>query len=277
MKTNTKIIIYDNSCPLCAAYTNAFIKTGLIDKDGRKDFSTIDPALLNRIDQKRCSNEIPVIDTSTSQVWYGIDALLEILHQKYPFIKKIGSKAPVKWMLEKVYKLISYNRRVIVAAASKPGNFDCTPDFNSTYRLLFMLIFLAFNTAMLQPLYYYVFPDSFISSSTIVQLQGAHFGLVAINITIAWALHKKEGLEYLGQVNMLAFIAILLLIPLLLLNRYGVVTGENFNNSYLGLITLFMVKEYYRRMKFAGIIQQHLPVVYINTGSIVAFIVYLVF
>jgi hypothetical protein len=37
------------------------------------------------------------LDTSTNKVVYGIDALLEILDQRIPFIKATGNLVPLKW------------------------------------------------------------------------------------------------------------------------------------------------------------------------------------
>jgi predicted DCC family thiol-disulfide oxidoreductase YuxK len=273
---NTKIIIYDDSCPLCSAYTSTFVKTGLIDKDSRKNFSTITPELLQQIDIKRAVNEIPVIDTATKQVWYGIDALLEILQQKIPFAKPIGNIRAIKWLLQKLYKFISYNRRVIVAAKTTPGYFDCPPDFNIRYRFTFMAIFLAVNTSLLFLLQQYVLAASIFSSTGTLQLQLAHASLVFINILIASQLNKKDGFEYLGQINMLALIVMLLTVPLILLNRYATVHNSQLNSFYLGIITLFAVQEYTRRMKFIGFVQSHPGIIFANVISAAAFTIYLI-
>jgi len=146
MNKHSKIIIYDDSCPLCAAYSNAFIQTGLIKKENRKNFSNIEPKWMAMVDMKRSANEIPVIDTTTHHVWYGIDALLEILDQKIPFVKVVCNIPPIKWLLYKLYRFISYNRRVIVASKQTSGNYDCTPDFSIRYRLVFMVACLIFTT-----------------------------------------------------------------------------------------------------------------------------------
>jgi len=96
MKTSSKIIIYDDGCPLCAAYTFAFVAAGILNGQGRKNFSNIDTATFELIDKAKCNNEIPLVDTDTKQVWYGIDALLELLDSKIPFIKFVGNIKPVK-------------------------------------------------------------------------------------------------------------------------------------------------------------------------------------
>jgi len=273
---NTKIIIYDDSCPLCSAYTNAFIQTGLIDKDGRKNFSTVSADLVEKIDLKRAVNEIPVIDTVTSQVWYGIDALLEILQQKIPFIKPIGNIKPVKWLLLKLYKFISYNRRVIVAGNNKAGSFDCTPDFNTRYRITFLAVFLLVNTFLLFPLHEYVLRNSIFQQTTVYQLQAAHAAIVLLNVLIALRLGFKEGIEYLGQINMLALMILLLTIPLIAINKYTSFSQITANSFALGILTFFALQEYKRRMNFIGFQKKNPGVILLNIVAILVFFIYLI-
>lgn len=272
---NSKIIIYDDNCPLCSAYTNAFVKTGMIDKAGRKDFSSIEPTLIEKIDMKRSINEIPLLDTETNEVWYGIDALLEILQQKIPGIKKAGNIKPVKWLLQKLYKFISYNRRVIVAAKKQTTGFDCTPDFNTRYRFMFMAVFLIFNTLMLFPLQYYVLGKS-IFNSNITSLQVAHAIFVFINITIGLLLKRIDRYEYLGQINMIAVMAILFCVPLIIINRYVDLADGLFNTYYLGMLTLFVVYEYFRRMGYIGFNRKHKGIMLVNITCLAFFITYLI-
>ncbi|MFT3908912.1 MAG: DCC1-like thiol-disulfide oxidoreductase family protein [Ferruginibacter sp.] len=273
---NNKIIIYDDSCPLCAVYTKGFVSAGMIKKENRKNFTSIDPALLSMLDTKRCQNEIPVIDNDTNQVFYGIDAITEILQTKIPFVKKIVQLPFVKWPLTKLYKLVSYNRRVIVAGKAAPGNFDCTPDFNYRYRLVFMSIFLVFNTAILFPIHHYILENSF-SSISVKQLMLAHFLLVALNMTIACFLNRKTAFEYLGQVNMLALTTILVTLPLMFLNKFHLIQHAAINNFYLFMLSFFVFREYKRRMHFAGIIRSY-PVIYrLNILTLCSFIILLLY
>ena len=274
---NSKIIIYDDNCPMCSAYTNAFVKTGLIDKEGRKNFSTITPELLAKIDFKKSMNEIPVIDTASGKVWYGIDALLEILQQKIPIAKKVGNIPLFKCGLTKFYKLISYNRRVIVASKRKNGNIDCTPDFNIPYRFAFITIFLLFNTMMLFPLQQFVLSKSIFDNISIQQLQTAHALLVSLNIFIAIQLNKRDGFEYLGQINMLALLVILLTIPLIVTNKYFGSHFSSFNNFYLGAVAVFTVQEYFRRMKFIDFLRMYPTIILVNSISMTAWMLYLIF
>ena len=276
MKGSSKIIIYDDGCPLCAAYTSAFVVTGLINERGRKTFSNIDASIFQWIDKDKCHNEIPLIDPETKEVWYGVDAILELLSTKTPFIKSIGNSIPVKYCLQKMYKFISYNRKVIVATSAKNG-YDCSPDFNVRYRLYFLAFFLCFNTWMLEPLFETVFSNSIIKNSSLSQLHWAHFILVSCNITVAASLGLKKGLEYAGQVNMLALTCVLLLVPLHIVNINSNFVFAGMNNFYLGLVCLLAIKEYIRRMKYVSVIPLNPGIVCINIISILFFIFYLLY
>ncbi len=275
MKPNYKTLIYDDDCPLCSAYTQAFVKTGMLQKEGRKSFREVDDATFALVDKNRCHNEIPLIDKETKQVWYGIDALLEILGNKVPLIKIVGNIKPVKWALQKFYKFISYNRKVIVAKKTGAG-YDCSPDFNTHYRVIFLFIFLLFNSLMLSPLYYDIFTRSFIRNSSLFELQAAHLSFVAVNITCAMLLKKNKAFEYLGQVNMLALITVLLIVPLLFINRLFPMAGSWFTNSYLVVITIFIGRQYIHRMGYAGIIRHNRWLVVTNILSLIIFLTYLI-
>lgn len=253
-----KTLIYDNECPLCAAYTGVFVKTGLLEKEGRKNFNEVNASLLYKVDKERMHNEIPLIENETGKVWYGIDALLEVLGSKMPLIKKIGHLQPVKWFLQKLYKLVSYNRKVIVAVPAK--GYDCSPAFNSKYRVIFLLLGLILNSCIFTMSLSLANKTIFPTSSE-QQLQLAHYVLVTINISLAIILGKNKGLEYLGQVNMLAMLSMLLTVPLIGLQSFLPVT---ILCAAFGFIAGFIAKEYVRRMKYARILDQHKAIVVIN-------------
>jgi hypothetical protein len=268
-----KILIYDDHCPLCTWYSGLFIKYGFLNEDGRKPFSNLEPVYFNRIDPNKSRNEIPLLDIASGKVEYGIDSLLTILGQKFPLIKKTGNIKPVKWFLLKFYKLVSYNRKVIVAKKCGPGLIDCAPDFNYFYRIIFMIVFLLFNTIMLYFLYNFVFAKLDFFAASNYKLQAAHFSLAFINCALAMTLSTQKRIEYLGQVNMLAVIAILLLSPLLLLQY--LVLNTLFITIYLIVVALVVIKEYIRRMQYADVLLNNKWIVSLNLVSIGGFLLLL--
>lgn len=137
--TAQKVILYDDNCPLCCWYTGAFVKTGLLPHDGRQAFTDIDPqTLAHSLDIERSKDEIPLLDTQGGRTLYGIDSLLYILGQRWPWMEKVARWVPIDWFLRRLYKFISYNRRVIVASETPAGSFDCSPQFNTPYRYMYL-------------------------------------------------------------------------------------------------------------------------------------------
>ena len=274
MKPTNKIIIYDDSCPMCSVYTKAFVRTGFITQEGRKSFSNIDAEILEQIDNYKCRNKIPLIDTSNNSVKYGIDALLEILNEKIPLIKTIGTFKPVNRFLKKLYNLISLNRRVITASKLNSNGFDCTPDFNLKYRLLFLFLGLSFNTIMLIPEFSNVLSKSAFNNTSPAKLQSAHFALVLVNVALALKISGRKAIEFLGQINVLALLTTLLLLPLCLFNSLFNIPAT-INDVLLLILFLFILTEYKRRMKFAGILTNKI-IVTVNLISTILFLSYLI-
>ncbi|MEL6970938.1 MAG: DCC1-like thiol-disulfide oxidoreductase family protein [Bacteroidota bacterium] len=140
MTTTQKIILYDDNCPLCCWYTGAFVKTGLLTQEGRQAFGEINTdQIANQLDLERSKDEIPLLDAQGGATLYGIDSLLYILGQRWPWMVKVARWAPIDWFLRSLYKFISYNRRVIVASQTPEGSFDCSPQFNLFYRYLYLI------------------------------------------------------------------------------------------------------------------------------------------
>lgn len=275
MKNADKIIIYDDSCPMCNWYTGAFVKTGLLQKNGRQAFTNIDPQLLQLIDINTCRNEIPLINTANKTVLYGTDALIDVVGSKFPFIKTVGTIPFLRRLLKVLYKLISYNRRTIVAPTIANKGFDCTPDFNVKYRFAFILIGFLATIAFLFPLQKNVFALSILKRATILQIQIAFLLFITSSIAITAFLKKQMAIEFVGQINMLAIIGMLLSLPLILLNKIGIMP-QMLNNIGLLAICLVILKEYFRRMKFANLLSTHKSLVAVQLVSISLIIIYLI-
>lgn len=269
-----RILVYDDNCPLCSWYSSLFVRFGLLPPDGRKAFSTLDASLLDQLDFDRSRNEIPLIDVATGRVYYGIDALVEILGQRCPIIRWSGRVDAIKWFLRKLYKLISFNRKVIVAQKCGPGLIDCAPDMNYPYRLLFMSLFLSFNSLMLLPIHASILSSFPTFRLNTIQLQAAHFGLVGVNVVLALFMPKLKSIEYLGQVNMIALITVLLMIPLmLLLNLFEL--PATLVAIYLILAGLVAIKEYLRRMEYVGVLQKNHWITSLNLACMTGFVLFL--
>ncbi len=271
MKKASRILVYDDNCPLCNWYTSLFVRYHLLEADERKAFSSLDKELLDKIGFEKSRNEIPLLDPITGKVKYGIDALLDILGGRYPVIRRIGYFPGVNWFLRKLYKLISYNRKVIVAKKCNSGAIDCAPDLNYRYRYLFLFLGLLFNSLMLLPVYDHILKEIPGFTLSLMEVQFAHFGLVGINVMLSFSFNKEKRIEYLGQVNMLALICILLQLPLigvLQIIKLPFLSIE----IYLGIATLIIIREYLFRMTYAGILPRNLWVAALNLCGMFGYI-----
>ena len=137
---SSKVILYDDNCPLCCWYTNAFVQAGLLPEDGRQPFAKLqaNDYPQQQLNLERSKDEIPLLDTAGGPTLYGIDSLLYILDQRWPRLTNIARWVPVNWFIRRLYKLVSYNRRIIVAGETPAGSFDCSPHFNFFYRYLYL-------------------------------------------------------------------------------------------------------------------------------------------
>jgi predicted DCC family thiol-disulfide oxidoreductase YuxK len=133
-----KVIIYDDVCPLCKAYTEGFVRLGWLPVDNRIGFSEAPASILNKIDMDRARHEIPLFDTETGETLYGKEALFYILGEEMPIFKPLFRLAFFKAIVFCLYQIITYNRRIIAGSKKPDKGFDCAPDFNAFYRWLYI-------------------------------------------------------------------------------------------------------------------------------------------
>ena len=133
-----KVIIYDDVCPLCKAYTEGFVNLGWLLPENRIGFSTASADLLAQIDIERARHEIPLFDTETGETLYGKEALFHILGAEFPVFKPLFRFTPFRGLIYVLYQIITYNRRIIVGTKTPKEGYDCAPDFNAFYRWVYI-------------------------------------------------------------------------------------------------------------------------------------------
>ncbi len=242
MNAYNKAIIYDDSCPLCVWYTNQFVRFGLLQEGNRISFAELEgKALATQLDMHKSKHEIPLVDLSGGNTIYGLDSLLDILAQKLPVLPRLINISPVRAFFTALYKLISYNRRVIVAAPKSCHTFDCTPDFNAHYRRIYIAI-----TTLVAILLWGMYSQFFLKS---IFLFFSIAGLVLLPFSFFLTIENQETrLAYFGQVATTCLIGGLLLLPTPLLSLWiEVPLGLCLING--GLSSAMMWKEWRRRKK----------------------------
>jgi len=137
--------LYDDACPMCQGYTSAFKRLKLSD---RQAFSQIDLAKLPALDLDRGRHEIPMLDTETGEMRYGLDAMTTAIGEGLPLLKPIVRNRYLLKVLKPLYWLITYNRRVIAGTKAPEQGFDCAPDFHAGWRWAYVVLALAATVAL---------------------------------------------------------------------------------------------------------------------------------
>lgn len=217
METVRKIIVYDNNCPMCQAYTKGFVKWGVLPAQNRIAFCELNPQQAGRyLDVRRSRHEIPLIDLAGGETLYGVDAMTYLIGRKIPFIGVMMRNAAVHTFFKNLYSFISYNRRVITATAPATSGLDCTPDFHLKHRLAFIAFTVVVSSLVLWRFGIsagYYFPQA----SQMLPFAGGLPGL-ALLLAVAFAGNRnvfgnRNSIERAGQLAVVMLIGALLLLP----------------------------------------------------------------
>lgn len=238
-------LLYDEECPMCNLYTVGFIKASMLDNQGRKPFVNITTEEAKYIDIQRAKNEIALVDTQNKRVYYGIESLLKVIGNSFPWMEKIGNWKPINYFLKKLYKFISYNRKVILPSRTKVSDqITCIPDFNTKYRS-FYIAFATIFTALV--LFQYAELIVFLPKATFVREILLAVGQIGFQYVFIQKLDKQKQLNYIGNLVTVSIIGSLLLLPILILSSY---LNLNYHIiiGWFGITVNFVIYEHYRRI-----------------------------
>jgi predicted DCC family thiol-disulfide oxidoreductase YuxK len=245
MKTlNNHVILFDNECPMCYAYTKAFVKTGMLPEDGREAYQQMPENICPLVDRQRAANEIALVNTENGEVTYGIQSLFKIIAHAMPFFKPLFLFGPFIYLMRKFYAFISYNRKVIIPVAVKENTIQ--PTFKIQYRIAYLL-FTWLLTAYVLTAYAHVLTD-FVPLGSLYREYFICGGQIFFQGIII-AFYKKEKLwDYLGNMMTISFAGALLLLPGLVLAKYFSIHPLFFILYFL-MVAGLMFLEHLRRSK----------------------------
>lgn len=236
-------LIYDKDCPLCRAYSHAFVQTGMLGANGKMAYSELESCAF--VDMDRAANEIALVDFSNRTTIYGIDSLLRVIGNSFPVVEKIGKIPPIHYALIRFYRLISYNRKVIMPNPKQQsaGN-ACVPDFNLTYRIFYMILATLVSALLLQS-YWKLLPAAgfagFWPEIAIVAGQVLFQTLFIANKD--W----RTVVNYAGNLLTISLFGALLLIPMLIASHYFQIHAFT-AATYMMLVICIMFIEHFRRV-----------------------------
>lgn len=239
------VILYDNECPMCDLYTNAFVKTHMLDKDGRVAFTDANEIIsFNGVDRSKACDEIALVNVKTGGVLYGVDSLMKILENRFPFFKHLFKLRLFRAIVRKFYAFISFNRKVIIPGKDITNINACRPNFNLRYRVLYIVLtwlltsfVLAKFAAALVPL---IPPTNFYREFAICG------GQIVFQAMVIAIVDRKKTWEYLGNMMTISFAGALLLLIALAFETFLVPIASA--GIFAAVVSLMFV-EHIRRVK----------------------------
>jgi hypothetical protein len=164
--------------------------------------------LVDQIDFEIGRDEIPLVDLEGGKTIYGVDSMVHLLARKLPWLPAVVAFPPINWAVRHLYKLVSYNRRIMAPSAKQVIKYDCTPHFNWTYRLLYLALTFAVGISLITN-----YALQFLAPTV-------QFGLLFL---LLFLLHQTcvftkttTKMEYLGQLGTVLILTAFCLAPALL-------------------------------------------------------------
>jgi len=250
MKTlNHHVLIFDQDCPLCKAYTGIFIKTGMLDAYGRQAYGQMNEATCLIIDKDKARNEIALVNTKTGHVIYGIDSLFRIISHAFPVFAPLFRLNAFRWLMKKLYAFISYNRKVIIPGKTSTGS--CIPAFNLKYRWAYIVFTWMLTSLVLTR--YSVLLEGVMPASKFSREFFICGGQVLFQSLTLFLIAKDRIVTYLGNMMTISFAGALLLLLIMGTGKLFNVYDPLFYAAAFMAVAGLMLLEHFRRMKLLGI------------------------
>lgn len=253
MKTlQDNVLLYDAECPMCQLYSHGFIRAGMLDKNGRADFSKSSHEFSHLIDVDRARNEIALVNVKNGTVKYGIHSLFDIIEHSFPVFRKLFAFAPFQWAVKRLYSFISFNRRVIICGNNPESPTACNPDFSLTYRIAYLVFSVLVSCSILKhfsPLLgaYWPIPHGWLAELWLVSGQLVFQAIAFIVLSSNRSLEKL--LNYLANVMTVSLMGSLMLLPALFIHSIFSFVSVYLYLAWFGLVVAVMFFEHKRRVK----------------------------
>jgi len=251
MKTlKNHLILFDAECPMCRAYTEAFVRSGMLGKDGRAAYQREMETVCPVIDRQRAVNEIALVNTQSGEVSYGVESLFKVIGNACPVVGPIFRFRPFAWLMSKVYAFISYNRRVIVPAGKTEHAYAYQPSFKLHYRIAYLL-FTWLGTGCILTAYTHLL-TGFIPAGGAWREYFVCGGQIIFQGAVISTLARDKMWNYLGNMMTISFGGSLLLLLMIGLAHWVKLPPVVFPLYFLGVAGL-MFLEHIRRTALMGL------------------------
>ncbi len=250
MIKNKKLLI-DADCPMCRLYGKGFEKMQLIDSDTVTPYQNAAKEYCWSVNLDRAKSEIAFIDTHTNETVYGVDAFIEIIADKSEWLSRFLNFAPIHFMLKKLYRFISFNRKVIAYSSTPTEGLSCEPSVHKGYRWAYVITTAIFTGFILSIFGAKLSAALGIGYSPFLEYVIC-FGQIAWQGLAVRTTYNGKTLEYLGNMSSVSFLGALLIIPVILISNLFSFGGPYLIISF-GIVVLIMLQSHLFRCERLGI------------------------
>jgi predicted DCC family thiol-disulfide oxidoreductase YuxK len=253
MKTlKDHVILYDAVCPMCNLYTKGFIKSGMLDQNGRLPYQEMPDNFACTVDRERYVNEIALVHVPTGKVYYGIESLLQIIGHSFPLLMPLFRNKTFILITDKLYKFISFNRRVIALNKKDEAcSASMDPGFHRGYRIAY-LIFTWLATA-------FILHQYSLRMTAILPAGNFFREFVVCGGQFLWQgaaiyfVHPNRSWDYLGNMMTISFAGGLLLSVVMMLGKFFHFQNPVLFAAFFGVVVCGMLLEHIRRSRLLGL------------------------
>jgi hypothetical protein len=253
MKTlKDHVILYDAVCPMCNLYTKGFVKSGMLDENGRLPYQQMPDRISCLVDQNRFTTEIALVDTASGNVSYGVESLVKIITHSFPILRPVLQNKISLKILDIAYKFISFNRRVI-APSKKDEVFSLAldPAFHRGFRIGYLCF-----TWLLSAFILYKYSSHL---PAILPRSNFYREFLVCGGQLVWqffAVHlirKESAWDYLGNMMTISFGGSLLLGLVMVMSLWLPWGHAALYAGLFGLVVFLMLLEHIRRTRLLGL------------------------
>lgn len=244
------IILYDEECPMCKAYTRGFVKAGMLGDEGRQSYQQVPAAFCPLIDKQRAADEIALVNTETGTVSYGIDSLFTVIGHSFPVFAPLFGWKPFRRLARKSYAFISYNRRVIIPVDTRQQSASVQPRFRLSYRIAYLAVAWLITSFVLSR--YSVSLEPLLPPGPWYREWLICAGQIPFQALVIHYTNPAKTWQYLGNMMTISLAGALLLLPLLLVGKLLHAPVAFFAGSFL-LVAALMLLEHIRRCRLLGV------------------------
>jgi hypothetical protein len=122
------VIVYDGDCAMCTTAARFLVRRGVPAEDVRP-FSSFEGALAERLVAAGIRNEIAVLDPASDRIRSGAEGLFFALAgTRLRWATRIFDRRPLRGLASGLYRLVSFNRRVLSPVPPRAVPCACEPD-----------------------------------------------------------------------------------------------------------------------------------------------------